>query len=269
MTVRMLSAFTLAAGLALAASSAQAGSDETWKGLVTDVFSDRPMQDGAGVITIDAPYRAEDAAIVPITLDFALPPGDARRIEKVTLVIDENPAPVAATFTLGESAAVDHIETRVRVNAYTSIHAVAEVSDGTLYVTDRFVKAAGGCSAPAGKDQALALAEMGKMKFREFPVEGAASGRQDAQLMIRHPNNSGLQKDQITLNYIPPRFIDEITVNQGDQMIFKMEGGISISEDPNFRFSYVANGQPVSVSATDTDGAAFSATFPQHRPTDS
>ncbi|SON55581.1 sulfur oxidation protein SoxY [Hartmannibacter diazotrophicus] len=236
----------------------------TWADLVTNVFADRPMQDGAGIISLDAPYRAEDAAIVPIAMNFTLPPGDSRSIDKVTLVIDENPAPVAAEFTLGKSAGVSHIETRVRVNAYTNVHVVAETSDGQLYVTERYVKAAGGCSAPAGKDQALALAEMGKMKFREFPQQdGDAPGRRQAQIMIHHPNNSGLQKDQVTLNYIPPRFINELTVNQGKDLILKMEGGISISENPNFRFAYIPNGEEVSVDATDTDGAAFHGAWAQ------
>ncbi|ODN70677.1 quinoprotein dehydrogenase-associated SoxYZ-like carrier [Methylobrevis pamukkalensis] len=222
------------------------------------------MLNGEGIITLGAPYRAEDAAIVPMTLDFALPEGDPDRIVKVTLVIDENPAPVAATFTLGETAAVGHIETRVRVNAYTKVHAVAETGNGRLFVTERFVKASGGCSAPASKDQALALADLGRMKFREFPAAaGGGDLLREAQVMIKHPNNSGLQRDDNSYGYIPARFINELTVSQGDEMILKMEGGISISEDPNFRFSYRSNGATISVKATDTDGVAFDGTFPQ------
>jgi sulfur-oxidizing protein SoxY len=37
-----------------------------------------------------------------------------------------------------------------------------------------------------------------------------------------------------------------------------MEGGISISEDPNIRFSYVPNGaQRIRVEARDTEGHVF------------
>ena len=42
------------------------------------------------------PTRAEDAAIVPVTLRNKLPPGDSRRVLRITLVIDQNPAPMAA-----------------------------------------------------------------------------------------------------------------------------------------------------------------------------
>ena len=45
------------------------------------------------------------------------------------------------------------ISTRVRVNSYTNVHAVAELSDGKLYVVKTYVKASGGCSAPAVKDR--------------------------------------------------------------------------------------------------------------------
>ena len=69
----------------------------------------------------------------------------------ITLVIDQNPAPMAAKFELGPDANVTEISTRVRVNSYTDVHAVAELSDGQLYMVKTYVKASGGCSAPAAK----------------------------------------------------------------------------------------------------------------------
>ena len=113
-----------------------------------NVFDARPIADGAGVIALDAPYRAEDAAIVPITIRSELPAGSALKIEKITLVIDNNPAPVAAVFTFGDAGTITAISTRVRVDAYTNMHAVAEMSDGTLHAVAKFVKASGGCSSP-------------------------------------------------------------------------------------------------------------------------
>ena len=112
---------------------------------------------------------------------------------------------MAATFEIAPGAGLTELSTRVRVNAYTDIHAVAEAADGTLYVTKQFVKAAGGCAAPAAKDPEVAARQMGQMKLRQFAAaDGSAeSARHEAQLMIRHPNNSGLQKDQVTLLYIP------------------------------------------------------------------
>ena len=101
---------------------------DPWPGLVQDIFNNRPMNDGSDVIAIEMPYRAEDAAIVPVTLRSKLSPGDNRRIRTITLVIDQNPAPMAAKFELGPDANVTEISTRVRVNNYTDVHAVAELS---------------------------------------------------------------------------------------------------------------------------------------------
>jgi sulfur-oxidizing protein SoxY len=233
---------------------------DPWPGLVQDIFSNRPMNDGNDVIAIEMPYRAEDAAIVPVTLRAKLPPGDSRRIVNITLVIDQNPAPMAAKFTLGPDANVSEISTRVRVNNYTDVHAVAELSDGKLYMAKTYVKASGGCSAPAGKNAEEANNRLGQMRYRQFAKagEGPTSGAREAQIMIGHPNNSGLQMDQVTQLYIPAFFVNDLHLWQDDSPVLTMEGGISISEDPNIRFTYVSNGaKHFRAEAKDTEGHVF------------
>ncbi|VIO77778.1 hypothetical protein CI41S_60340 [Bradyrhizobium ivorense] len=247
--------------IALGTSAAPAAEAyDPWPGLVQDIFNNRPMNDGNDVIGIEMPTRAEDAAIVPVTLRTKLSPGDSRRITAITLVIDENPAPMAAKFTLGPDANVTEISTRVRVNNYTNVHAVAELSDGKLYMAKTYVKASGGCSAPAGKNVEEANSRLGQMRYRQFakPEQGPATTTREAQIMIGHPNNSGLQMDQVTQLYIPAFFINQLQLWQGDSPVLAMEGGISISEDPNIRFTYVSNGaKQIRAEAKDTDGHVF------------
>jgi len=241
---------------------------DSWPDLVINVFSGKRIEDGSGVLSLHAPVRAEDAAIVPLTIRSELPAGSDLRIQKITLVIDENPSPVAAEFDFGPARQVDEISTRVRVDAYTKIHAVAELSDGKLYAVEKFVKASGGCSAPASKNPGEALADLGDMRFRWFDKmpDGAApraDGALEAQLMIRHPNNSGLQMDQITRNYTPAFFVRDLSVRVGDDLLFRMSGGISISENPSFRFVYKgADDEPVTVEAIDTDENVFRESWP-------
>ncbi len=236
---------------------AESTAPDPWPSLVTDIFHGREVSPADGTVSLDAPKRAEDAAIVPMTMRFS----DPARVKAATLVIDQNPMPMAASFTLGEKAGVDFIETRVRVNSYTNVHAVAETRDGKLHAEVKFVKASGGCSAPAGKDPDEALANMGKMKYREF--RSAAPDRREAQIMIRHPNNSGMQMDQITRTYTPAHYIDAVEVWQGDALIFRMEGGISLSEDPNFRFSYAPSGaKTMRVVAHDNKGGVYKGEWP-------
>ena len=260
---RLLCVAVLLAAMPLGIRLAAAATPEPydpWPGLVQDIFSNRAINDGAGVIAIEMPYRAEDAAIVPVTLRATLPPGDARRVLAITLVIDQNPAPMAARFELGQDSSVSEISTRVRVNNYTEVHAVAELSDSKLYMTKTYVKASGGCSAPAAKNVEEAKGKLGQMRFRQFakPSEGPTSGAREAQIMIGHPNNSGLQMDQVTQLYIPAFFINELRIWQDDNLVLAMEGGISISEDPNIRFTYVPNGaKRFRVEAKDTEGHVF------------
>jgi sulfur-oxidizing protein SoxY len=89
-----------------AAAAATPEAYDPWPGLVQDIFNNRPMNDGSDVIGIKMPYRAEDAAIVPVILHNKLAPTDDRRVLSITLVIDQNPAPMAAKFELGQDARV-------------------------------------------------------------------------------------------------------------------------------------------------------------------
>ena len=85
----------------------------------------------------------------------------------------------------------------------------------------------------------------------------------EAQIMIQHPNHSGLQMDQVTHLYIPPFFVHSLKVWQGDDLLLAMEGGISISEDPNIRFSYVpTDARPFRVEAVDTDNRVYKGEWP-------
>ncbi|MCO5064475.1 MAG: quinoprotein dehydrogenase-associated SoxYZ-like carrier [Rhizobiaceae bacterium] len=256
----------IALGGGAGAQQTTTSSEQIWQALRGDVFGDRAIVSDDGVVRIEAPKRAQDAAIVPVDiyLDAAKAPDG---VKAVTMVIDVNPAPVAAKFDLGKDAGVTHISTRVRVNDYSFIRVIAETGDGKLHMSQTFVKASGGCSAPAVKNSQEALASMGQMKMRQFDGAEKMSKAEEIQLMIRHPNNSGLQRDPLTQYFIPAHFVDKLSVSQGDRLILAMEGGISISEDPNFRFDFNASGkEPLKVVASDTEGKQFESEWPLAAP---
>ena len=69
--------------------------------------------------------------------------------------------------------------------------------------------------------------------------------------------------DQVTRLYIPPFFVHSLKVWQGDELLLAMEGSISISEDPNIRFTYVSdNSSSLRAEAVDTAGHVFSGSWP-------
>ena len=167
--LRMLSTFA-SAGLLLAAANFAGlnpawADDDPWPDLQEALFPGKTIASGADFIRIDAPDRAFDAAVVPISVDFDLAKMQGIAVKTMTLVIDKNPAPVAAVFHYPDGTENPSIGTRVRVNEYTNIHAVVETTDGRLFMAAVFVKAAGGCSAPASKGIADAQEHIGDLKI--------------------------------------------------------------------------------------------------------
>lgn len=247
--------------LALPLPAFAAEADDLWPELRQLMFGARQVHDGAGVVALDAPERAHDAAVVPLTIEALMPQTAARYIKTLTLVIDRNPAPVAAVFHLTPKNGLATIATRVRVNEYTDIHAIAETSDGELYMASRFVKAAGGCSAPALKDHEQAMARLGRMKLNHQPFHLGEPNQ--VQLLISHPNYSGLQIDQLSRNWIPPHYVRTIDVSYAGEPILTVEGDISLSENPSIHFSFVPD-RPGALSAkvVDSELRTFSQSWP-------
>ena len=209
---------------------------ERWRDLKAAIFDDRPTEPAGDALALVAPARALDAAAVPISLSLSAEA--APRVRSLHLVIDENPAPVAAVFRAGPAGDLRALSARVRVDAYTLMHAVAELEDGRLLETAQFVKAAGGCSAPVGTDLRAARERMGRMRLT-MP-EGPPAGAERAvpvQIAVSHPNLSGLQIDQLSRLSIPAEFVRTLRVLYRGAEVLRVECDISIAENPTFGFA--------------------------------
>lgn len=255
----MAAAAAFLAGASLMPAGASADED-LWPSLRAEVFADRAIAENDGVVVIDAPERAEDAALVPVTV--RVPPTVKGALKGLTLIIDQNPAPVAVELAFGPAAGEGggerRFSTRVRIDTYSYVRAIVETADGNLHMAKTFVKASGGCSAPAPKDIDGATADLGKIVARSFDPAISTTPLREGQVMIRHPNINGLQMDQDSRAYPPARFVRNVTVTRGADLVFKTELSFSISADPHFRFTY-ANGvdNEIDVVAVDTDAAEF------------
>ena len=210
---------------------------DNWPRIRQGLFQDRAIaEDNGQMIELVTPVRAEDAAVVPVAIRTRLAQNPGRYARRLYLIIDNNPAPLAAVFNMTPELGRADIETRVRVEEYTNVRVVAELNDDSLHMVSNYVKASGGCSAPAGKDPAAATT--GKMKLT---LERAPHLNQPllAQLMIRHPNSSGMAMDQLTRLYAPPHYVKRIEVAYNGKQIMSADTDISISENPNFRFYFL------------------------------
>jgi sulfur-oxidizing protein SoxY len=238
-----------------AEDSEAAARENRWLDLERSLFGERTANPAGELLKLEAPDRADDAALVPMTIRLAQPD----KVKELYLVIDDNPSPVAAHFIFGPAADPRAVKLRVRVNTYTNVHAVALMQDGALVSDTKFVKASGGCSAPMGSSDEEAMQGMGEMRMK---FSGATPGVAEAKLMLRHPNFNGMQMNQVTRNYTPARFVDRILVKEGDDLVFDLSASISMSTDPVLSFGLRPRGDgKVSVDAHDSSNGAWRQAF--------
>ena len=155
-------------------SRARSQPSASWEQIRGDVVGEGEILDGAALYAFEAPFRAEDAATVPMRITQAPARPDVRRL---ILVVDENPAPVAAEFSFGPAMRRSTSRPGCGSTPTPTCARSSRRWTATRYMTGRFVRASGGCSAPASKDAAAALAALGQMKMRWFEDgDGAGAG---------------------------------------------------------------------------------------------
>lgn len=233
--------------------------EERWEQLREVYFGDKDISVSDDIIDMDAPSRAHDAATVPIKITTH---SADQAVRQLHLIVDMNPIPLAGIFNFSEEAgAWSALETRIRINEYTDIRAIAELADGSLHMTTRFVKAAGGCSAPALADMDAAMARAGKMKvlLNSITDDNAIEGLSEATIKISHPNNSGMQFDQISRNYIPAFYVNKIGAALNGKELLVVETNFSMSENPTIRLAFNAEEEfeDLSVYAIDSKGNRY------------
>jgi len=262
----LIAAAALAASAAAGAASQQPTDDPQaspiWKKVQASLFEGRTVRPApAGLLALEVPARATDAAVVPIAIRTQLPTGSPHHVSRLYLLIDANPSPISAIFQFSPRSGRAEIETRVRIDDYSFVRAIAETSDGQLYGVVRFVKASGGCSAPAGADARAAAAALGQMHMRVDAVgDGELNAAQPvlAQLAISHPNHSGLAMDQATRQFTPAHYVRKVEVTYQGEPVFAADVDFSISENPNFRFYFVPRGSgELRASAIDSHDRRF------------
>jgi sulfur-oxidizing protein SoxY len=233
---------------------------DTWSPLKQALFGDRPIQEG--MIQLEAPEVAQDAATVAVSIKVDAAQSAERFVKTLHLIVDRNPIPIAAIFHLTPDSGLADLSTRIRLQTFSPVRAIAEMNDGSLYMSARLVQASGGCTAPVGKDDAEAKTKLGEMRLR---TEGDITLNQPnrAQLLVRHPQHNGLQRDLSTGFSIPPDYITSITLSYGGKVFMKADTGFALSQDPSLHFYFVPQGSGALVaSITDTANRTFAHSVP-------
>lgn len=140
---------TVAAGSAaaawLAAAPARADKamvDEAMKALIGDTAP----ADGAEIIRLDLPQIAENGNTVPLGVSIDSPMTEDSYVKDVHVFADGNPRPDVISFHFTPKSGLAEASTRMRLAQTQNIVAVAEMSDGKVYMTQAEVKVTiGGC----------------------------------------------------------------------------------------------------------------------------
>ncbi len=235
----------------------------TWNNDVKQLLYNDAVEfkDGSSLMSLETPYRALDAAMVPITISFKENQTKEKFVKFLTIIVDENPSPIVGKFEFSPKVGNASFSTRIRVDKYTYVRIIAETNDGDKFMIANFVKAAGGCSAPSLADMDAVMARLGKMKMKFIQTSKSSNLLNKAKFLISHPNYSGLQFNQLTRSEIPAHFINFIRIEQDGEMILQASPDISLSENPSFTFNYVNSGGPIKVLVEDSEGQKFQGEF--------
>lgn len=207
-------------------------------------------------LKIDAPRRAESGSQVPVSLQYDKVAANGVVLKTLYLLIDANPAPLAATYHLTDALDGFKLATRIRMETDSFVHLVGEATDGKLYMAKREIRASGGCSGPVDAGNAEVATATGKMRLRIDPSVNNQPAT--ATLNIRHPMRTGLQRDLVSQGFVPAYYIQKIIARYNAEPIMTVDLGISISEDPYLKFSFVpAGGGSLEIEASDNEGHIF------------
>ncbi|MEI9902081.1 MAG: thiosulfate oxidation carrier protein SoxY [Hyphomicrobium sp.] len=229
------------------------------------VFAGRDIQPAGDLVQLTAPFRPLDQRAVPVEVEAHF--ADGRSVRGITLIVDENPSPVAAQFDFGGTREHVHVATKLRLNAGTdvrghhrslrraalhgrAVRALCRRAGGVLGAT---VRQPGGDRGDDGQDEPRGAVEAGCCD--------ADRAARTAQIM--HPNHTGMVLDQLTLLYVPLRIITELEVMQGEERVFAMKGSMTMAQDPVIDFDYRSKrATALHIEARDSGGASWARDFP-------
>jgi sulfur-oxidizing protein SoxY len=213
-------------------------SSPQWEALRERLFPGRSIVTDGAQVQLIVPLRAAYGASVPIKVVSRLPQKPELYVKRIYLLVDKNPSPVAAVIDLTTDAGQADIETRLRVDEYSHVRVVSELSTGELHMDSRYVKTSGGCSAPPNRD---ALHLIGKTVLK-LPDGAHLDAPTTADVTVLHPNDTGFELNNQTVMFIPPHFVRSIKVSYAGRKVFDADLDFSVSENPTLRFNFVPHG---------------------------
>ncbi len=136
-SLTFMSAIVMMPKLVLAAWPKKAFEDDSVEAAITELYG--TASEPSDQVTLKAPDIAENGAVVPISVTTDLP-----NVESISIYVEQNPNPLAATFELSKSSLAD-VSTRIKMGTTSNVIAAVKSGD-KVYTVSREVKVTiGGC----------------------------------------------------------------------------------------------------------------------------
>ncbi len=134
----------LAGSAVVLSTSASRATPEAARRLLQGLTTGTPRE---GKITLRIAEIAEDGTQVPVTILVESPMNDADHVRALHVVADGNPNPGVVSFAFTPLAGRCEIGLRMRLAQSQRVTALAEMSDGSLWIATRAVTVTvGGCT---------------------------------------------------------------------------------------------------------------------------
>ena len=245
--------------LALSTSSFSALAEpdtKLWPVVKEAFFAGRTINEDAPFIRMTAPRRAESGAQVPLTINIDRTVGEVDAIKKLYILVDANPIPLTATYTLTELLGKFELSTRIRMETDSYVRAIGETADGKLFMASIPIRAAGGCGGLVSGDEAAIRAASGKVKMNF--AEGVKTGEPvTTTFIVKHPMYTGLQRDP-SGGFKPAFFMEKADFTFNGKPVMQVHFGVGTAEDPYLRFNFTPKESgSMDVKLLDNEGKAF------------
>ena len=117
---------------------------ESMAAAIKERIGDRATKEGR--ISLELPQIAENGNTVPIAVEVDSPMTEQDFVKSVHIFADKNPRPAVASFHFTPRSGKARVATRMRMIKTQNVVAVAEMSDGSVYMASAEVKVTiGGC----------------------------------------------------------------------------------------------------------------------------
>jgi sulfur-oxidizing protein SoxY len=240
------------AGAALTALPARAEFDNA-RAAMKAVLGD--VEPRIGHVALELAKIVEDGGSVPVTISVDSPMTAEDHVSRIHLFPDKNPTPFAATFRLGPRCGKAEVSTRIRLAESQTVFAVAELNDGSAWMTGSdVVVTVGGCGiAVSDADSEV------RVKTRIKLPKSATSGKViQIKTMVTHPMESGHRRNSAG-EPVPRRIINRFTCLYDGEEVFGADFHPSIAANPMLFFHIVASHSgAITLKWIDDDGSEYS-----------